>query len=121
VPTPLFSYQELLRVFRHLTSEPDAVAVARETAAALAREPSVGPARVSRDGLQYHVVSNSQLSDDVLALLSLESDELNAKVEEYRRAFRLGAPETPDERDAWLRRRQELKKWADAGYPHEEQ
>ena len=51
-----------------------------------------------------------------LILLSLESEELSARVEQYRSATRGEQPESATERAEWERRQAELKAWADSGY-----
>ena len=114
--TPPFTYEECYRAFSRFLDEDSATELARSCVSAT---PEAG-GRLHTDGdLRFSSVSNTQLTEDTLILLSLESPELDAKVRAYRVAFRLGVPESPEEVAEWARRRTELKAWADAGYPTE--
>ena len=112
---PPFSYDELYMVLRRLMPEANAVALARAASSSVSDH---GPVYRSR-GLAYQPVTNVWLSDDTLILLSLESEELRARVERYRTEARDGQPESTVERTEWERRLAELKAWIDSGCPSE--
>lgn len=114
---PSFTYDECYRVFSRFLQHDTASEMARSCTARL--EESRGPLHVDGD-LKFSLVSNTELTEDTLILLSLDSPELDAKVRAYRAALRMGAPETPAEAAERTRRRDDLKAWADAGYPRDE-
>jgi len=109
---PPFSYDELYRVLLRIVPEAEAVELARTASSSVAEH---GPVH-RRRGLAYESVSDVWLSNDTLILLSLESDELRARVEEHRYATRGEQSESATERAEWERRHAELKAWADSGY-----
>jgi hypothetical protein len=108
-----FTYDELFRVFQHLTTVAEAESMAR---AATSSSDLLGPEHKGR-GLEYRAAVSLSLTNDTLILLSLLSKDVARKVELYRAAQRAGANETTAEAREWEERRRVIKAWADAGYP----
>lgn len=115
---PEFTFEEFYRALRRVMPEDEANRLARELApdnrASAAEQgiPSelapIGPSRV------YGV---SFISDDVLMLLSIESDDLQRKVERYRVVANGGRPFTKEQQQKWHARYAQFLKWKEAGYP----
>ena len=108
-----FHYDELYRVFLHTMSEEEASKMAHD---ALLEPRADEPTKRGKRGLAYRSAPNVTLTEDTLVLLSLESEDLDRRVREYRLAFR-GGTESAEEAAEWQRRRAELEAWAKAGYP----
>jgi hypothetical protein len=111
----VFTEEELFEVYRRMLPEPDARELARASAMR-APDEIEGPVRSGESELSYRSVAHSHLTFDTLVLLSLLSDEMNAKVERYLVSQREGHQMTGAERAHWERRRAELREWANAGY-----
>lgn len=107
-----FTYDELYSVFRRVAPDSQAQEMARSALAETAR----GAEHVGA-GIVFRSTSHVTLSDDTLILLSLLSEETNAKVRAFRSTLRAGQPESAAEAAEWEKRRAELKAWADEGYP----
>ena len=113
-----FTEEEFLQVYRRFVPEPEARALARASLPS-ANAGKVGDLRHSASGLPYRPEAHTDLTFDTLVMLSLLSDEANAKAERYLAAMH-GGRIPPAERTQWERRRAEIKTWADAGYPKQE-
>ena len=101
-PVGPFTSDELLRAFRLVMSDEEAQALWQRLVAT--EKPSGG----MQQGQTIHI---SSLSDDLLLLLSVESEDLRRKVEAFRRD-QLGMPD-PIEDENWQQRRLRLRHWLD--------
>jgi hypothetical protein len=110
-----FTEEELLQVYRRFVPEPEARGLARASLPS-ANAGKVGELRHSASGMPYRTEEHTDLTFDTLVMLSLLSDEANAKAERYLAAMHGGRVPLA-ERTQWERRRAEIKDWANAGYP----
>jgi hypothetical protein len=105
-----FSERDLYLALRVLIADR---AEAARLARAITAPPETGQASAGRGA-----VSGWVISDEILAVMSLLSDELREKVERYRRQF--PGSQVPDEQQRWTTLRVEMKKWLDANPPKRE-
>jgi hypothetical protein len=115
-----FTFSELFGVYRLLFSEAEAHEMASasiegetESGGSQARESG----RVNDVSLAYIPRQSVTLTTDTLLLLSLVSDELEAKVQAYRSRMRGGRAETSEESAMWNERRQILKRLTLDAFP----
>ena len=110
-----FTEEEFVQVYRRFVPEPEARALARASLRS-ASAGKVGDIRHSASGLPYRPEEHTDITFDTLVMLSLLSDEANAKAERYLAAMH-GGQIPLAERIQWERRRAEIRQWANAGYP----
>ena len=115
---PEFSYEEFRQALRPLMSEEEAREAARQFAlpapadfAELGIPPGVRPSTGSPRSVVGHI------SEDMLMMLALVSDETRRKVDRFRLAVRGGTSFTVDEQRAWDERFRQFMKWKEAGFP----
>jgi hypothetical protein len=101
-----FTTDELYRAYRRIMPEAEALELAGS-------EDEAPPQCLAAEtkGLGYRTLSSVTLADDTLTLLSLVSEELDAKVDAYRALWREGKPESPEEKVEWASRRREIMVW----------
>jgi hypothetical protein len=115
---PQFTQEEFYHALRRVVPEAEARQTARNFAgdshasyAALGIPPELRPKNA-------HPVSTvGFISDDLLTLLSLLSDEAYQKVERFRISAHGGKPFTAEEQRTWEDRLAQFREWKDAGYP----
>jgi hypothetical protein len=103
---PPFTEDEIFQVMRRFVPDLEARAVAAEM---------LKPVDSQGESGHGSRVTSVDFSTDMLILLSLLSPETSEKVEKWRR--RLGSEVSEEEQRHWEKRRLELIRWAEAGYP----
>jgi hypothetical protein len=109
-----FSEEELYEAMRRILPDSDARSFARETVSRSTQPSAPVPVHTS-SSVEYRPVESISFSEDLLALLAIQSPALERKVEEYRRALR-GRDWTASEEEEWSKRKQLMRDWARLGY-----
>ena len=104
LPSSYFTYAEFYEVYHRVAPPDQAAEMARESVSDPTQDPTLGAG------------ATAVLTEDTIIMLSLLSPDAEARAEAYRRSLRRDPIESADERRAWLERRQQFKRWADAGY-----
>lgn len=117
LPSSYFTYAEFYEVYRRVAPPDQAEEMARSSAFDPAQDKG-DPLRKGQSGSEG-IGATAVLTDDTLIMLSLLSPDAEARAAAYRRALRGGKAESQEEQRAWLERRQQFKRWAEAGYPTE--
>lgn len=115
---PEFSYEEFRQALRPLMSEAEARAMARQfamPASASLADLGIPPGVRPSTGTPRSVVGH--MSEDMLMMLALVSDDTRRKVDRFRLAVRGGTPFTVDEQRAWDERFRQFTEWKAAGFP----
>ena len=115
---PEFTREEFYEALRRVMPEERARQMSQElTLGSRATYEQLGIPREMRPASRP-VSAVGFISDDVLILLSLVSDDTRVKVEQFRLAAHNGKPFSAEEQRAWNERLAQFRKWKDAGYPN---
>ena len=115
---PEFTQEEFIQALRRIMPELEATQLACDLAPGSRASPAdmgILPEAVPAGGTSASGVSF--VSGDMLILLSLESEVLRRKVEQYRFASNGGRLFTDDQQRKWNVRLAQFVKWKEAGYP----